>query len=168
MWLVLPGGSWSSSRSRLRQMQQNYDNPLTAARPSLARSSCTVLDAGRSPARCARRRTADREPAAGAGRTSPCALEQRNCNAFFERRLKMMTPAFGSPSTPRTVGSGRNPENAYSFLASLIWPSEHHADFEPFPTGLKAGIHAASSHFYPFKSPTRFCEDPIFIEIRFT
>jgi hypothetical protein len=33
---------------------------------------------------------------------------------FFERRLKVMTRAFGSPNTPRTVGSGRNPGNAYS------------------------------------------------------
>ena len=33
---------------------------------------------------------------------------------FFERRLRMMTRAFGSPKTPRTVGSGRNPGNAYA------------------------------------------------------
>lgn len=33
---------------------------------------------------------------------------------FFERRLRVMTRAFGSPNTPRTAGSGRNPGNAYS------------------------------------------------------
>jgi hypothetical protein len=33
---------------------------------------------------------------------------------FFERRLRAMTRAFGSPKTPRTVGSGRNPGNAYA------------------------------------------------------
>jgi len=33
---------------------------------------------------------------------------------FFERRTRMMTRAFGSPKTPRTVGSGRKPGNAYA------------------------------------------------------
>ena len=33
---------------------------------------------------------------------------------FFERRLRVMTRAFESPNTPRTVGSGRNPRNAYA------------------------------------------------------
>ena len=32
---------------------------------------------------------------------------------FFERRLRVMTRAFGSPKIPRTVCSGRNPENEY-------------------------------------------------------
>ena len=32
---------------------------------------------------------------------------------FFERRLRVMTRAFGSPKTPRTVGPGRKPGNAY-------------------------------------------------------
>ena len=33
---------------------------------------------------------------------------------FFERRTRVMTRAFGSPKTPRTVGCGRKPENAYA------------------------------------------------------
>jgi hypothetical protein len=33
---------------------------------------------------------------------------------FFERRTRVMTRAFGSPKTPRTVGCGRNPGNAYA------------------------------------------------------
>jgi len=32
---------------------------------------------------------------------------------FFERRLSAITRAFGSPKIPRTVGSGRKPENEY-------------------------------------------------------
>jgi hypothetical protein len=33
---------------------------------------------------------------------------------FFERRFRVTTRAFGSPNTPRTAGSGRNPANAYA------------------------------------------------------
>src|SRR6202171_4776676 len=33
---------------------------------------------------------------------------------FFERRTRVMTRALGSPKTPRTVGRGRNPGNAYA------------------------------------------------------
>jgi hypothetical protein len=33
---------------------------------------------------------------------------------FFERRTRLMTRAFGSPSTPRTVLCGRNPGKAYA------------------------------------------------------
>jgi hypothetical protein len=33
---------------------------------------------------------------------------------FFERRSRVMTRAFGSPKTPRTVGCGRNMGNAYA------------------------------------------------------
>ena len=32
---------------------------------------------------------------------------------FFERRLRMITRAFGSPKIPRTVGPGRKPGNQY-------------------------------------------------------
>jgi hypothetical protein len=32
---------------------------------------------------------------------------------FFERRLSVITRAFGSPKMPRTVGSGRKPGNEY-------------------------------------------------------
>src|SRR6267154_5981000 len=32
---------------------------------------------------------------------------------FFERRLSVITRAFGSPKIPRTVGSGRKPRNEY-------------------------------------------------------
>jgi hypothetical protein len=35
-------------------------------------------------------------------------------NVFFERRTRVMMRAFGSPNTPLTVGSGRNPGNAYA------------------------------------------------------
>ena len=33
---------------------------------------------------------------------------------FFERRSRVMTRAFGSPQTPRTVGWGRNPGKVYA------------------------------------------------------
>src|SRR5271157_248693 len=33
---------------------------------------------------------------------------------FFERRLSVITRAFGSPKMPRTVGSGRKPGNEYA------------------------------------------------------
>jgi hypothetical protein len=33
---------------------------------------------------------------------------------FFERRSSVTTRAFGSPKTPRTVGRGRKPGNAYA------------------------------------------------------
>jgi hypothetical protein len=33
---------------------------------------------------------------------------------FFERRTRMITRAFGSPNTPRTVVCGRKPGNAYA------------------------------------------------------
>ena len=33
---------------------------------------------------------------------------------FFERRTRSMTQAFGSPKTPRTMGCGRKPGNAYA------------------------------------------------------
>ena len=56
---------------------------------------------------------------------SPTAPADR----FFERRARLMIRAFGSPNTPRTVGCGRNPGNAYasqrrrSLLADLAIPS---------------------------------------------
>src|ERR1700675_4391145 len=49
---------------------------------------------------------------------------------FFERRTRVMTRAFGSPKTPRTVGCGRKPGNAYAshsrrcrFAELAIWES---------------------------------------------
>src|SRR4029077_21290922 len=33
---------------------------------------------------------------------------------FFERRLSLMTRAFGSPKIPHTVGSGRKPGKQYA------------------------------------------------------
>src|SRR4029077_15296916 len=33
---------------------------------------------------------------------------------FFERRLSLMTRAFGSPKMPHTVGSGRKPGKQYA------------------------------------------------------
>jgi len=33
---------------------------------------------------------------------------------FFERRSRVMTRAFGSPKTPRTVGRGQKPGKAYA------------------------------------------------------
>jgi hypothetical protein len=42
-------------------------------------------------------------------RSSAAAAER-----FFERRIRVMTRAFGSPNTPRTVLSGRNPGKAYA------------------------------------------------------
>jgi len=46
-------------------------------------------------------------PAAAAGR-------------FFERRTRVMTQAFGSPKTPRTVGCGRKPGKAYAPVSRRI------------------------------------------------
>ncbi len=40
----------------------------------------------------------------------PRATDTAAC--FFERRTSVITRAFGSPKTPRTVASGRNPANA--------------------------------------------------------
>jgi len=42
-------------------------------------------------------------------RASAAAAER-----FFERRTRVMTRAFGSPNTPRTVLCGRNPGKAYA------------------------------------------------------
>jgi hypothetical protein len=63
-------------------------------------------------ARVATRQIANvpRAPVVPADVRSTTATAER----FFERRLRVMTRAFGSPNTPRTVGSGRNPENAYA------------------------------------------------------
>ncbi len=41
----------------------------------------------------------------------PCAAA---AGRFFERRTRVMTRAFGSPNTPRTVLCGRNPGKAYA------------------------------------------------------
>ena len=37
-----------------------------------------------------------------------------SARSFFERRTRVMTRAFGSPKTPRTVCCGRKPGNAYA------------------------------------------------------
>jgi len=46
----------------------------------------------------------------------PALLRSTTATAerFFERRTRMMTRAFGSPNTPRTVLCGRNPGKAYA------------------------------------------------------
>ena len=38
---------------------------------------------------------------------------------FFERRLSVITRAFGSPKMPRTVGSGRKPGKQYASPSRL-------------------------------------------------
>ena len=57
---------------------------------------------------------------------------------FFERRLSVITRAFGSPKIPRTVGSGRKPGNAIRIPkppASLrcVVPSTNDAKFQARP-----------------------------------
>ena len=55
---------------------------------------------------------------ARAARTPVVPAHVRPCAAaaerFFEPRTSVMTRAFGSPKTPRTVGCGRNPGKAYA------------------------------------------------------
>jgi hypothetical protein len=55
---------------------------------------------------------------ADAPRSSVVPAQTRSTRAtaecFFERRVRVMTRALGSPNTPRTVGCGRNPTNAYA------------------------------------------------------
>jgi hypothetical protein len=64
---------------------------------------------------------------------------------FFERRRSVMTRAFGSPNTPRTMGRGRNTGKAYASrsrrfrLAALIWPSEHDAKLSGRSAGKNIG-----------------------------
>jgi hypothetical protein len=36
-----------------------------------------------------------------------------SANRFFERRFSVTMRTFGSPNTPRTIGSARNPSNEY-------------------------------------------------------
>ena len=59
-----------------------------------------------------------------------------------------MTRAFGSPKTPRTVGCGRKPGNAYAShsrrFASLESPSKHHARF---PARLNRSKPSAGADF---------------------
>jgi hypothetical protein len=50
-----------------------------------------------------------RAPVVPAKMRSTTAAAER----FFERRSRVMTRALGSPKTPRTVGRGRKPRNAY-------------------------------------------------------
>src|SRR5487761_2409344 len=55
---------------------------------------------------------------ANASRTSVVPARMNSpataADCFFERRTRVMTRAFGSPNTPRTVCCGRNPGNAYA------------------------------------------------------
>ena len=83
---------------------------------------------------------------------------------FFERPTRVMTQAFGSPKTPRTVGSGRNPENAYAsqsrrrrfaelaIQTSCQIPAPSEMPESQYPCGFQPCL--------PPKSPTRFREDP--------
>ena len=45
---------------------------------------------------------------------TPVYSTTRPTTRFFERRRSVITRALGSPKTPRTVGSGRNPGKAYA------------------------------------------------------
>src|SRR5450830_360968 len=69
---------------------------------------------------------------------------------FFARRTSVMRRTFGSPKTPRTVGWGESrgtctcPTGAA--VASMNWPSRHHAQFNHLTKPRKPNIHGASSH----------------------
>jgi len=58
--------------------------------------------------------TNTRVRAVSCGRTNPPACDHRSRTPFFERRAGVTTRAFGSPNTPRTVGSGWKPGKAYA------------------------------------------------------
>lgn len=62
---------------------------------------------------CAATREIVNAPRASVVPTRP-ELTIASANAFFELRTRVVKRAFGSPKTPRTVGSERKPENAYA------------------------------------------------------
>jgi len=84
---------------------------------------------------------------------------------FFERRLSVITRAFGSPKIPRTVGSGRKPGNEYvsqsrrgRFDARAII---HRSCQISNPAKMQMPLAIPSFvEFSTSKSPTRFYEDP--------
>ena len=83
---VLDRGLTDSAAPRRRQSawcRRGCRPGSPAARASRARNSGTARAAPRSPGRCARRRTTDREPAACVGRTSPSALDHSSRRPFF-------------------------------------------------------------------------------------
>src|SRR6516225_6520436 len=57
-----------------------------------------------------------------------------SANRFFERRLSLMTRAFGSPKTPCTVGCGRKPGKQYAShsrrLRCLVLAIQNHGNFQ--------------------------------------
>ena len=86
-------------------------------RASRFRNSCTASAGSRTEGRPADHRWAGRVPDASAGRTSRIERDRSSRKPFFERRTRSMMQAFGSPKTPRTVGCGRKPGNAYASLS---------------------------------------------------
>src|SRR5207253_2742986 len=88
---------------------------------------------------------------------------------FFERRTRMITRAFGSPNTPRTMRCGRKPGKAYASCS-------RRCRFVEFVIRFRCQIrapHETSESQYPqafcnvnlVKSPTRFPEDPSSISV---
>jgi hypothetical protein len=74
----------------------------------------------------------------------------------------------GSPNTPRTVSRARKPENEYPSdsrrrpLPDFAIP--HDAKFPRRSKSPKAYVHRTLHGFNTPKSPTRFPEDPKFID----
>src|SRR6266702_4811743 len=83
---------------------------------------------------------------------------------FFERRLSVITRAFGSPKIPRTVGSGRKPQNEYvSQSRRLRFDARAIHRSSQISNPAKMQMPLAIPSFVEFstsKSPTRFYEDP--------
>ena len=85
---------------------------------------------------------------------------------FFERRLSVMMRALGSPKIPRTVCSGRNPENEYvsqsrqlriDGLAIHQWCQIPNQAVTQNPYVICRLVSPSNA-----KPPTRFHEDPFF------
>jgi len=55
--------------------------------------------------------TTGRALAGSCGRTIPSGRGHSSHTMFFDRRFKVTMRTFGSPKTPRTSGSARNPSN---------------------------------------------------------
>src|SRR5580700_2091782 len=84
---------------------------------------------------------------------------------FFERRLSVITRAFGSPKIPRTVCSGRKPGNEYvsqSHRFRFAAPAIHLRCQFPSSAEMQKthAIHSFLNILTP-KTPTRFREDPL-------
>ena len=123
------------------------------ARASRGRDLSTTRGAPRSPERHVRDNTRDRERTTCVGHTSPAGVDRSVPKYFFQRRTSVLTLAFGSPKTPRTVGcAGENPETRKRpTVAPVAWlnrPHKRDARFKHPAKCLSIDIPATSSHDY--------------------